>query len=445
MLTAALLCQLASQPEPAESFPEATGAAFHSGRVQPGDVFFALPGAFAHGQLHARAALAAGAAFIVSDQPGPQTLQVADPAALLLRLGSHARSQLRMPVIAISGSSGKTTTKNMLAALLDAPATPGNYNTPLALACTLVQAWLHSADRPLILELGIDQPGEMQQLLDLTRPTHALLTSIGASHLEQLGSVSNVAHEKRKLLDAVAPGQRFASAQAAAALDNQPEGLIIWELGADRNASSSKNADGKTGENATGTAGFSSQTVAFQGLDFQLAWPGRAMAANLTGALTVAQHFGVTLDVAHERLSRLTLEEGRLQFRRIADRLVLDDTYNSNPASLNEALEVLARSPAPHSAILGDMRELGAEAEAAHHELGIATLGLERVIHVGTFGASVVLGNPAALTFSDASEVLPLLGTLPATGTLLLKASRSLGFERLIAELQRLEQEALCR
>jgi UDP-N-acetylmuramoyl-tripeptide--D-alanyl-D-alanine ligase len=435
MLNAALLSRLAGQKEPDTGlFPDASGAAFHSGRVRPGDVFFALPGAAAHGLQHAHAALAAGAAFIVSDEPHPQALQVNDPAGLLLALGRHARAQLKGEVIAISGSSGKTTTKGMLAALLAAPATPGNYNTPLALACTLVHAWLHTPDQPLILELGIDHPGEMQQLLDLTRPTCALLTSIGASHLEQLGSVSNVASEKRQLLDAVAATGRFASLQAAAALDSRPAGLVTWGL------------DGSADESAVvSREDFDSQTITWRGEDFDLGRPGRAMAANLTGALAVARHFGVTASLARQRLSSLTLEEGRLQFRRIADRLVLDDTYNSNPASVREALEVLTRSPAPHSAILGDMRELGDLTASAHYELGRATLGLERVIHVGQFGASMQEGNPAVLTAAGLPELLPLLDSLPAGGTLLLKASRSLGFERLIDELQRLEQEASCR
>lgn len=434
MLSAELIARLAGAAAPANGLPTAAGAAFHTASLQPGQIFFALPGATAHGFTYADSALEAGAAFIVSDRPHPRGLQVADPAATLLALGAYAREQLHGPVIGISGSSGKTTTKDMLAALLAAPASPGNFNTPLALACTLTHAWLSSPTAPLILELGIDHPGEMRQLLDLVRPTHALLTSIGASHLEQLGSVSNVAAEKRLLLDAVPAGRRFASLQAAGMLDSRPEGLITWGL------------DASASESATAASrDFGSQTVTWCGEQFELRWPGPAMAANLTGALAVARHFGVTTGLLHERLSRLTLEEGRLQFRRIADRLVLDDTYNSNPASLKEALTVLARSPAPHSAILGDMRELGEQTAAAHRALGEATRGFAQLIHVGEFGASVALGNPAAVTVKDTAAVLPLLASLPAGGTLLVKASRSLGFERLISELQSLGQETTCR
>jgi UDP-N-acetylmuramoyl-tripeptide--D-alanyl-D-alanine ligase len=435
MLTAGLISRLAGQEAPpASRFPAASGAAFHSGLVRPGDVFFALPGAAGHGLQHAAAALEAGAAFIVSDRPHPAALQAADPARVLLDLGRHARSRLQAEVIAISGSAGKTTTKGMLAQLLDIPASPGNFNTPLALACTLVHAWLHTPDRPLIVELGIDHPGEMQQLLDLTRPTHALLTSIGASHLEGLGSISTVASEKRQLLDAVAPGRRFASLQAAAQLDPLPAGLITYGLDPAALESAEVLSE-RTG----------SQVLGYRGESYRLEWPGRALATNLTGALALAMSFRVTAAQIHERLSSLTLEEGRLQFRSIADRLVLDDSYNSNPASLREALDVLARSPGPHSAILGDMRELGSLTREAHLEMGRATAGLQLVLAAGEFSGVVREANPAVIAVQDAAGVLPLLGRLPAGGTVLVKASRSLGFERIIAELQRLEQEAACR
>lgn len=430
MLTAELLARLAGVPSPPGTLPAATGAAFHSASLQTGQIFFALPGATAHGLDHADAAFTAGAAFLVSDRPHPRGLQVADPAATLLALGAHARAQLRGPVIGISGSSGKTTTKDMLAALLAAPASPGNFNTPFALASTLVHAWLTSPKEPLILELGIDHPGEMQQLVNLVQPTHALLTSIGASHLELLGNVENVAAEKRLLLDAVPAGHRFASSQAAAWLAPLPAGLATWGLD-----------DGADHSGTLSSPEAARQTLVYGADEFELRLPGTALATNLLGALAVARHFGVPAATAQRRLASLELDEGRLQFRQTGKRLILDDSYNSNPASVREALAVLARCPAPRSAILGDMRELGSQTVPAHRELGRATRNLECVITAGEFSSEVQRGNPRALAVAGRADVLPLLASLPAGGTLLIKASRSLEFERLVSTI--VEQDAL--
>ena len=194
----------------------ATGVSFHSGRVRPGDAFFALPGEREHGMRYADAALTGGAAFIVSDRPHPRGVSVADPAGVLLELGREARAALQGPVVGVTGSAGKTSTKAFLCAALGVPNSPGNFNTPLALAQALVGAWLEGRtgkDERLVLELGIDHVGEMATLTDLTRPTHALLTLVAESHLSGLGSVETVAREKGKLVEAAEVA--FVSAQAA--------------------------------------------------------------------------------------------------------------------------------------------------------------------------------------------------------------------------------------
>ncbi len=196
--------------------PRATGVSFHSARVRPGDAFFALPGAVQHGLTFADAAMSAGAAFVVSDRPHPRGVTVPDPAALLLGLGADARARLGGVVVGVTGSAGKTTCKTLLAAALGAEATPGNFNTPFALAQRLIEAVLagHTGEGArLVLELGVDHPGEMDTLLTLTKPTHAVVTLIAPSHLEGLGTVGDVAREKLKLVDAAE--HAFVSAQAA--------------------------------------------------------------------------------------------------------------------------------------------------------------------------------------------------------------------------------------
>ena len=147
---------------PASPLPPAGGVRFHSDRVRPGDAFVALGGAATHGVRYADDALARGAAYVITDRPFPGAVRVDDAGAALLALGSAARAVLVGPVVAVTGSAGKTTTKALLAAALDAFASPGNLNTTHALATVLVDAWLAGDPaRPLVLELGIDRVREV--------------------------------------------------------------------------------------------------------------------------------------------------------------------------------------------------------------------------------------------------------------------------------------------
>ena len=195
VLEVAQLADLLGAEVPEGELSPATGVTFHSGRVHAGDAFFALPGASTHGITFADKAVEQGAAFVVSDKPHPRGLLVVDPVEALLKLGRWARAAYPGSVVGVTGSAGKTTTKAFLAAVLEAPSSPGNFNTPLALATTLVNTYLQRGDEPtpLVLELGIDHVGEMATLVDLVKPTHAVLTLIAASHLEALKDLETVA------------------------------------------------------------------------------------------------------------------------------------------------------------------------------------------------------------------------------------------------------------
>ena len=424
MLSPTQLLRLAGDgrlPADADTWPRASGVRFNTGLLTAGDIFFALPGQSEHGIRYADQALASGASFIVSDQPHERGLLVPDPAGLLLKLGRQARGALD-GVIGVTGSAGKTTTKDLLAGLLKARATPGNFNTLLALATTLVDAALHEPNRNLVLELGIDRPGEMQELLELTRPDIGVLTSIAPSHSEFLGSLQEIAAQKRQLLD-FAP-LRFLSDQAARHLDSLPDGAVIYGL--DESAHERAEVRGEPGE----------RQLVFRGEAFPLQQPGSAWATNVTGALAVAHSLGVPAETLRKRLLLTEISPGRLQLRLMGRRLLIDDSYNSNPASAAAALEVLAESAGPRAAILGDMRELGTESRQHHLELGRATVGLDLVIFVGDYAADMQAGNPAALTAANVAEAVPLLDRLPTAGTVLVKASRSLGFENIINILE---------
>ena len=406
------------------TLPNATGVSFHSARVRSGDAFFALPGAAGHGIDYAEQALAAGAAFIVSDRPHRLGLQVENPAQTLLNLGKHARAQLRGPVIGVTGSAGKTSTKAMLAAALDAAASPGNFNTPLALAQVLIDAWLGgetTGEDRLVLELGIDHVGEMDELVALAKPTHAVLTLIAESHLSGLGNVESVAREKLKLVDAAE--HAFVSEQAAPFLDEtQREKSSVYGLGQ---------------VDVSGIiAGVSprGQRLEVFGTPFTLPYLGQAMAVNAVGALGLAHFLGLDLQAAALRLGEVKLEPGRLQVLKHSDLTIIDDSYNSNPASAAVALEVLAQFPKPHSAVLGDMLELGVASETLHRTLGKRTLALGHVFAVGDEARFIAEENPKAVHVSSA-DLLSLVGEIPTRGTLLVKGSRGMRLERLVTSL----------
>lgn len=411
--------------EAALGLPPARGVAFHSGRVRPGDAFFALPGAAQHGLAFADAALAAGAAYIVSDRAHPQGVRIADPAGLLLELGREARAQLRGVVVGVTGSAGKTSCKALLAAALGAGATPGNFNTPLALAQALIDAALTGRtgeEARLVLELGIDHPGEMDALVDLTRPTHAVLTLIAPSHLSALGTLAGVAHEKLKLVDAAA--HSFVSAQAAPYL-NETQRRRVSVYGLDEGA----DVRGEVTDSST-----SGQTLQALGERVRLPFVGSALAENALAALALAHALGDEISTAARRLEGAKLEPGRLQVHRLGALTLLDDSYNSNPASALAALAALGRFPGPRSAVLGDMLELGPESAHYHERLGEHTRDLDRVIAVGPEMRALLRTNPSAhhLETFDLKTLRPLL---PERGALLVKGSRGTRLERLVEAL----------
>lgn len=412
----------------APGLSSASGVSFHSARVRPGDAFFALPGAAGHGLEYADAALTAGAAFIVSDRPHPRGVIVPDPAELLLELGVWAREQLQGVVVGVTGSAGKTSTKALLAAALGAEATPGNFNTPLALAQTLVGAALAGRTGPearLVLELGIGHPGEMDALLRLARPTHGVVTLIAPSHLEGLGSVAGVATEKLKLVDAAE--HAFVSTQAAAFLSAaQRHKVTTYGL-----------ADATLKDNVTGTltdvSPFGMTLTALE-VAARLPFVGPALAENALAALAVAASLGDNLTTTAARLERAKLEPGRLQVHRLGRLTLIDDSYNSSPAAAAAALAALSAFPRPHTAVLGDMLELGPDSAAYHAGLGEQTAGLDRVIAVGPAMRALLDGNPVAWHL-ETFDLGVLSALLPDQGTLLVKGSRGMRLERLVHAL----------
>lgn len=439
------LARLLGGSAPAAPVTAGTGVAYDSRKVRPGDVFFAWRGSTRHGIELAEEVLAKGAAFIVSDEPHPHALVVDNTWAAMRRLAHEARKSLAGPVIGVTGSAGKTTVKTLLTAALNGRSTPGNLNTVPPLLAAFVAAArtdagldaapgdLAGEDRtgaPIVIELGVDHPGEMAELTGFTRPDHGLITTIGESHLSRLGDVAAVAREKQALL-AAASGVRVAGAGAARHLD--PGVLsrthVTHLLGSGPLAGLACPPAGEV------TGRLEGRTLRTLGTSLELPWPGTAMAENALLVVSAAWLLGVDASEALQRMARAPLEKGRLRLSRLGPMTLIDDSYNSNPLSAALALEVLREQPTPRAAFLGDMRELGDVSRQRHLELGEATRELDLVVAIGEESRAIAEANPDAKHVAAWPEAVELLELVPAGATVLVKGSRSLELENLVAAM----------
>jgi UDP-N-acetylmuramoyl-tripeptide--D-alanyl-D-alanine ligase len=423
-------------------------------RLEPGSLFVALRGPRFDGHRFLAQAAAAGAAgALVEAQAGDDSqlprVEVADTGRALLDLAREWRLRTVAAsgagVVAITGSCGKTTVKDLTAAALTAGApegdeavlaTPGNWNNTVGVPLTLFR--LHPDHRYAVVEVGINRPGEMDLLADTVRPQVAVITNAGPAHLEGLGSVASVAAEKGRLLaglgrDGVAvinADSPFAEQWVRAA----PGPVLRFGLEADADIRGEWRPEGVGGRLWVRSPAGETELA--------LALPGRHNAANALAALAAAHALGVTVGEAARGLAAVAPAAGRLApIPGAGGVTVLDDTYNANPASLEAALAVLAESDegGRRWLVLGDMGELGTEGPAWHGHAGESarTQGAHRLIAVGELAAAAAeafgAGGHAVADWEAAAALLAR--EAGAGDRVLIKGSRSMRLERLVARL----------
>lgn len=415
--------------------------------IASGDLFVALRGERFDGHEFVSDCLQRGAAAAMVDAKWKEnangSLLVVDDTRLALgRLAAYWRGKFTLPVAAITGSNGKTTVKEMLAAILGAYSTPsavlatqGNLNNDIGLPLTLFK--LHPEHRYAVIEMGMNHPGEIAYLTRLAKPNVALVNNALQAHLEGLGSVEAVAHAKGEIFEGLATdGVAIINADDVHAplwrqlaqprsiltfgLDHHADVTADYRLGPDHSEITLKTSDGQAA--------------------LRLSVPGAHNVRNALAAAAAASAMGVPLEKIAMGLQQYGGVKGRLQ-RKSGKKgaTVLDDTYNANPASMRAAIDVLAACTGKRVLVLGDMGELGASAAEMHREIGTyaRSAGVETLMALGELSREMVAGFGAGAQHFTTPETLAetLIQQLSADTTVLVKGSRFMRMERVVALL----------
>ncbi len=422
--------------------------------IEPGDLFVALrgerfdandflPEAKARGAV---AALCQGDARAQLQAVGLPGLLVADSKLALGALAQQWRAQFKLPVIAVTGSNGKTTVTQMIAAILRAYkpqaflATQGNLNNDIGVPLTLLR--LRSEHEIAVIELGMNHPGEIAALAAMTQPTVALVNNAQREHLEFMATVEAVAMENGNVIAAL-------PANGVAVFPADDAYSAIWAEAASARAQLQFClADGIDADVRCSDARWSDAAwqVAAQTpvgpLRYALHIAGRHNVKNSLAALACALAAGVPLDAIAAGLAAFEPVKGRS--RALALQLdgraltLIDDSYNANPDSVRAAIEVLATLPAPRLLVLGDMGEVGDQGPQFHAEAGqlARSLGIETLFTLGQASDAAAISFGKGQHFADIDSMQAAVrSVLPQTASVLVKGSRFMKMERVVAAI----------
>ena len=423
-----------------------TGVTTDSRAVQPGQLFIPLVGERFDGHAYISKALDGGAAGCLTARepetllPGKLYIQVADTRLALKALASWYRSKFDLPMVQVTGSAGKTTTKEMIASVLsqryNTLRTEGNFNNDIGAPLTLLR--LMPEHQAAVIETGMNHFGEIRYLGEMVRPDIAVITNVGDAHIENLGNTrQGILRAKCEIFENLTP-------EGVAVLNGDDELLNTVTL--PQTILRCGVGDGcgvrVTDIDDRGLEGVAC-TVTIEGEHYRLTTsaPGRYMIYPMAMAAAIGRRLGLTGEEIAAGVAAYTTVGSRMHLIRLpGERLVIDDCYNANPQSMAEGLRMLAASPARHRvAVLGDMGELGQLTAQAHRDMGALTrrLGLTAVA-VGEKMHALTETDPQAQWFATVEEAMPAIRQLFAPGTaVLVKASHAMHFERIVKELEK--------
>ncbi|HEB99533.1 MAG TPA: UDP-N-acetylmuramoyl-tripeptide--D-alanyl-D-alanine ligase [Thiotrichales bacterium] len=418
------------------------GVSTDSRSLEPGNLFVALVGERfdGHEYLAQAAGRGAAAAAVCREVPAELPLvRVADTRRALGRLAAFWRRRFEIPLVAVTGSNGKTTVKEMTAAILGAGrevlATRGNLNNDIGVPLTLFR--LDERHRAAVIEMGANHPGEIAWLTIIAAPTVAVITNAGPAHLEGFGSLEGVAEAKGEIYSGLRPG-------GTAVVNADDAFADLWRsLAAPRDVLTfglDRPADLSADWRPAGGGSRLSLRTPWGYAELELPLPGRHNVMNALAASAAALAAGASLDEVVQGLGGMRAVSGRLQFLAgIAGARIIDDTYNANPASLGAALEVLAATPGEHWLVLGDMGELGPGAAELHAEAGrqAAASGVSRLFALGELaGEAARAFGGHARAYRDREALLgDLREAMHGDLVILVKGSRRMRMEQVVEAL----------
>jgi UDP-N-acetylmuramoyl-tripeptide--D-alanyl-D-alanine ligase len=411
-----------------------------------GELFVALRGPRFNGNEFVAQAHAAGAAGAVVDTPQVTPLAqviVAESEAALARAAQQWRGRFDIPVIGVAGSNGKTSTKEMTAAILARSgaclATRGNLNNHIGVPLTLLR--LGPEHRSAVIEMGANQSGDVAALAELAAPTIGLITNAGAEHLEGFGTLEGAARAEGEMVEAL-------PAAGTAVINADDPYAPLWRgltrakvVDFGMSASASWRAEDLHCE--VDTQGFKTRFTLVSPLGraaVMLELAGRHNVMNALGAAAAAAAAGATLEHIVAGLAVVRAVPGRLQFKRaLSGAWLIDDSYNANPSSVRAGIEVLAQLDGKKWLVLGDMAELGDFAQESHAEIGAFARahGVERLFATGALTVGTVESFGAGGEwFPDAQALSAALVASANSGVrMLVKGSRMNRLERVVEAL----------
>jgi UDP-N-acetylmuramoyl-tripeptide--D-alanyl-D-alanine ligase len=427
------------------------GVSIDSRSIRPGELFFAIAGPRFDGhdflaEVAVKGAVAAVVHRLVPAPPGLPLITVSETTRALQDLARHRRLDADVPVVAITGSVGKTTTKEMAAALLATRGpvlkTEGNLNNQYGLPLSLLR--LREEHTAAVLELGMSAAGEIRELSAIARPDVAVITRVSPVHLEFFASLDDIAAAKAEILEGLRPGGTAVlngDDERVRRIGERFSGRVVW-FGRDRRYDVSAESWRGTGFGMRFDLRVAGRTV-----DVALPLAGPHFVQNFLAAAGAAHALGVTPEAMAEAAASLAPARHRGEVVRLGEGVVLlDDCYNSSPDALQAAVVALTLLPGQRRlAVIGDMLELGPAGPALHREAGRELAGrLDVVIGVGQLAKELLEGAreagmaaPTLHHFADASEAAEAVRTLVAPrDAVLVKGSRGVKLEKVVDALR---------
>lgn len=422
------------------------GCSTDSRHLDSGELFIAIKGERFDGHdflENARQRGAVAAMVTKTNQQDLPTLVVDDTRKAMGKLAATWRSGFDVPLIAVTGSNGKTTVKEMLVSILGlkAPvlATRGNLNNDIGVPLTLFG--LGEEHRYAVVEMGANHPGEISWLSHIARPTVAIITQCAPAHLEGFGSVEGVARAKAEIFDGLEP-------EGIAIINADDDFAELWRnkvIGLRQISFGLKNQSDITARSIspsidTGMNNFRLCTPSGN-IDISLPLLGQHNIMNAMAAAACALALEIELTLVKQGLERMKPVKGRLEMKKgLRGSRIIDDTYNANPVSLTAAIKTAASFSGKHWLALGDMGELGTQSESLHEGAGCIARenGIEKVFAVGPLSENAVRSfGQGAEHFSSVEKMIEAIEKeITADVTLLVKGSRSMQMERVVGALE---------